>query len=85
MSPAAISARMRLEETGAPCDDARRIDAHGEAELAAEGFETRLATSACGAVAEAECLALVDLGGVQRVAQDCAGEVARGPCGGARR
>ena len=35
--------------------------------------------SACGVVAEAEVFAFVDFDGVERVAEDCVGELAGGP------
>ena len=57
----------------------RGVDADGEAEFAAEGFE---AVDACfGLVAEAEVFAFVQLGDVEGLLEDVGGEVARGGAG----
>ncbi len=82
-SPAAMSVRMRLEETGAAAQEVRGVAADGEAEVAAEGCEA--VHVGCGLVAEAEVFALVDLADVERVAQDVACELARGEVARARR
>ncbi len=56
--------------------DARRVDADGEAEFAAEGFE--VVDAGLGLVAEAEVLAFVELVDADAVAEEILGEGAGG-------
>ena len=60
---------------GLSADDARGVDADGEAEFAAERFEA--VDAGLGLIAEAEVFAFVQLGDVEGLLQNIGGEGAR--------
>ncbi len=77
MSPAAIRRSDAARRDRRAFDDARLVGLHAETELASEVREAGDIRS--GSVAEPERLTLVNLEGVQRIAQNALSELTRRP------